>query len=130
MWLVNDSINYIVEMCFPLRAYKFSYWLTRLGTGESEVIHEKTNLEVCFFEGDCVLCAVYFSLRFEQGYCYFGTKCTFAHGREELEAWCEFDKHQAQNLAQLEEKRLLTESFSEKVRQRIQKENRGVVSRI
>ena len=85
---------------------------------------------MCFIEGDCLLCAVYFSLRFEQGYCYFGTKCTFAHGREELEAWCELYKHQAQNLAQLEEKQLWTESFSEKVRQRIQKEGRDVVSGI
>ena len=76
------------------------------------------------------MCNVIFSLRFEQGYCYLDAKCTFAHGREELEGWRELYERQVQSLAQLEKKRFLTESFSEKVRQRIQNEGRGVVSKI
>ena len=68
--------------------------------------------------------------RFEQGYCYLDAKCTFAHGREELEGWRKLYERQVQSLAQLEKKRFLTESFSEKVRQRIQNEGRGVVSKI
>ena len=76
------------------------------------------------------MCNVIFSLRFEQGYCYLDAKCTFAHGREELEGWRKLYEHQVQSLAQLEKKRLLTESFSEKVRQRIQNEGRGVVSKL
>ena len=76
------------------------------------------------------MCILIFSLRFEQGYCYLDAKCTFAHGCEELEGWRELYERQVQSLAQLEKKRFLTESFSEKVRQRIQNEGRGVVSKI
>ena len=69
------------------------------------------------------MCNLIFSLRFEQGYCYLDAKCTFAHGREELEGW-----HKLHNLAQVQEKRLLTQSFIEKVRQRIKQED--VVSEV
>ena len=97
---------------------------------ESEVFAERLYLEDLAFLEVTVRHVLYFSLRFEQGYCYFGAKCTFAHGREELEGWRELYERQVENLAQLQEKRLLTQSFSEKVRQRIQSEGRGVVSKI
>lgn len=72
----------------------------------------------------------YFSLRFEKGYCKFGAECTFAHGREELEGWRKLYESRVQSLKQAKEKRLLTESFSEKVRQRIHNEGHDVVSEI
>ena len=76
------------------------------------------------------MCNVFSSLRFKEGYCYFGAKCTFAHGDDELNGWRKLYESQVENLEKLEKKRLLTESFSEKVRQRIQNEGRGVVSEI
>ena len=78
----------------------------------------------------CLVYNVYFFPRFEQGHCYFGNKCTFAHGREECDYWIELYHLQVQHLSQLKNNRLLTESFSEKVRQRIQRDGSHVVSTI
>ena len=74
----------------------------------------------------CLMYNVYFFARFDQGHCYLGTKCTFAHGREECDYWIEF----YQRLVHLENNQLLTQSFSEKVRQRMQREGPHVVSTI
>ena len=63
-----------------------------------------------------------YSPRFEQGYCYLSDKCTFAHGHKERDYWIELYKCQAKHLQQLQEKQLLTESFSEIVRRRIERE--------
>ena len=69
--------------------------------------------------------------RFEQGYCYFGNKCTFAHGDEECTYWKASYQLQAQQLAQFQEKRLLTENFSENVWRRMKHEGEHhVVSNI
>ena len=73
---------------------------------------------------------VNFFSRFEQGHCYLGTRCTFAHGRQECAYWIELYQLQEAQLSQLEDKRLLTESFSEKVRRRIQNEGVRVVGKI
>ena len=63
-----------------------------------------------------------YSPRFEQGYCYLNDKCTFAHGHEERDCWIELYKCQVKHLQKLQEKQLLTESFSEIVRRRIERE--------
>ena len=69
--------------------------------------------------------------RFEQGYCYFGNKCTLAHGDEECTYWKASYQLQTQQLAQFQEKRLLTENFSENVYRRIKHEGEHyVVSKI
>lgn len=60
--------------------------------------------------------------RFEQGYCYFGKKCTFAHGQEECNHWKSLYKEQAAHLTHFRKRQLLTESFEEKVRLRIKHE--------
>ena len=115
------------EMRLLFCANKFPYWLHNAKAKSSDYIWKIWKLA---FLKVTVCHVLYFSLRFEQGYCYFGAKCTFAHGREELEGWRELYERQVENLAQLQEKRLLTQSFSEKVLQRIQSEGRGVVSKI
>ncbi|CAB4003242.1 probable helicase with zinc finger domain isoform X2, partial [Paramuricea clavata] len=65
--------------------------------------------------------------RFEQGHCYFGNKCTFAHGREECAYWITSYQRRAQYLAQLRKERVLPESFSEKVRRRIKHKGEHVL---
>ncbi|XP_028391332.1 LOW QUALITY PROTEIN: uncharacterized protein LOC114516140 [Dendronephthya gigantea] len=57
--------------------------------------------------------------RFVQGYCYFGKKCTFAHGEGERDYWKALYEQQNNQLTQLKEEHLLAESFSEKLRRRI-----------
>ena len=78
----------------------------------------------------CVMCNVFSSLRFKEGYCYFGAKCTFAHGDDELNGWRKLYESQVENLEKLEKKQLLSKSFREKVRQRIQDEGQDVVSEL
>jgi hypothetical protein len=75
-------------------------------------------------------CLFVLDSRFGQGHCYFGTRCTFAHGPEECAYWTELYQIQTVQLTQLENERLLTESLSEKVRRRIQNEGSHVVSTI
>ena len=65
---------------------------------------------------------VVLSYRFEQGYCNLNDKCTFAHGHKERDYWIELYECQAKHLQKLQEKQLLTESFSEIVRRRIERE--------
>ncbi|XP_028391336.1 uncharacterized protein LOC114516141 isoform X3 [Dendronephthya gigantea] len=89
----------------------------------TQKFYEKTNTSNFRPPPDAVYMGRYKECRrFEQGYCYFGKKCTFAHGKAECDHWKSLYKHQADHLTYLKERQLLTESFGEKVRLRIKYE--------
>ena len=52
---------------------------------------------------------------FQHGYCFYGNKCTFAHGEGEWTFWTELHNRQTKHLKKLREEQKLTESFSERV---------------